>query len=93
MSIDCQSQKKDYDVLLKILLLGGTREKAALLLRYAKNDFKENTWLLGTDFMTKTEELDGVKVKLQVWGLLFVCYALNTASFGLRTTLCFCRRL
>ena len=51
-----QQDKKDYDVILKILLLGdGSTGKSAFLLRYADGIFVENAMpTVGVDFKIKT---------------------------------------
>jgi small GTP-binding protein len=55
--------------LLKILVIGESAVgKSCLLLRYTDNKFQE-TFLttIGVDFKTKFIEIEGVKVKLQIW--------------------------
>ena len=60
----------DYDFLLKTLLLGSTREKSRLILRYAEETYSEQyISTTGVDFRTKCENVDGRVVKLRIWGL------------------------
>jgi len=61
--------KKDYDHLFKLLLLGDTAVgKSSLLLRFTEDMFNPSFMsTIGIDFKVKTVNLDGKRVKLQVW--------------------------
>jgi small GTP-binding protein len=59
----------DCDFLFKVLIIGNSGVgKSCLLLRYTDNKFQE-TFLttIGVDFKTKYIEIEGLKVKLQIW--------------------------
>eukprot|EP01084_Bolivina_argentea_P306783 530180_1 len=58
-----------YDYLLKVLLIGDSGVgKSCVLLRFHYDTF-ETSFIstIGIDFQIKTIEVDGVRVKLQVW--------------------------
>ena len=60
---------KDYDYLLKFLLIGDAGVgKSCLLQRFADDAFSE-TYLstIGVDFRIKTMDIDGKLIKLQIW--------------------------
>jgi len=63
------NQKKDYDVLYKLLLIGDSGVgKSCLLLRFADDAFTDNfISTIGVDFKIKTIEVEGKRVKLQIW--------------------------
>ena len=59
----------DFDVQLKLLLIGdGSVGKTSLLSRYTEDTFSAQ-WIstIGIDFKTKTLELDGLRVRCQIW--------------------------
>lgn len=57
----------DYDLLLKILLLGVSGDgKSCLLLRFSDDDLKQTLRTVGIDFKIRTIEVDGLRVKLQL---------------------------
>ena len=60
-----------YDYTLKVLLLGDTNaEKNAFTKRYCYNIFNPSGRLtIGVDFHVKTIDLNGKKVKLQIWDI------------------------
>jgi len=60
---------KDYDVLLKLLLLGdGGVGKTSLMLRFSEDKFSSSLMsTAGVDYKTQHLEVDGKKVKLQIW--------------------------
>ena len=62
-------EKKPYDYLIKLLLLGDSSVgKSSLLLRYADNTFSDNfITTIGIDFKLKTLNVDGKLVRLQIW--------------------------
>jgi small GTP-binding protein len=57
------------DNIIKILLIGDSAVgKSCLLLRYTDNRFSGNFLMtIGVDFKTKFIQIDGRKVKLQIW--------------------------
>merc|ERR1711939_824918 len=63
------SEKKSYDMLIKLLLIGDSGVgKSCLLCRYADDVFNSNfIATIGIDFKVRTIELDGKKIKLQIW--------------------------
>ncbi|KAM6961300.1 ras-related protein Rab-15-like [Aplochiton taeniatus] len=60
---------KQYDVLLRLLLLGDSGVgKTCLLCRFTENEFlSSHISTIGVDFKMKTVEIDGVKVRVQIW--------------------------
>jgi small GTP-binding protein len=60
---------KDYDVLLKIVLIGDSGVgKTSLLQRFSDQFFNENhITTIGVDFKLRTIQLGDTRVKLQVW--------------------------
>uniref|UniRef100_A0A803TQ95 small monomeric GTPase n=1 Tax=Anolis carolinensis TaxID=28377 RepID=A0A803TQ95_ANOCA len=73
---------KTYDYLFKLLLIGDSGVgKTCLLFRFSEDAFN-TTFIstIGIDFKIRTIELDGKKIKLQIWStqyesLLFYYYA------------------
>jgi len=61
--------KKNYDSLVKLLVLGDSSVgKSSLLLRFCDSKFEPNHVLtIGVDCKSKMIDCDGEKVKLQVW--------------------------
>ena len=61
--------KKNYDHLLKLLLIGDSGVgKTCILLRYSDDNYSNvQTQTVGIDFRIKTVELRGKRVKLQIW--------------------------
>ena len=64
------SNNKNYDMVLKILLSGSRVEKNKLMLRYVNNEFREQIYNIGVEFMNKYEVLDKKRFLVQVWSLL-----------------------
>jgi len=60
---------KDYDFVIKLLMLGDSGVgKTCLLVRFADDVFHESFMAtIGIDLKSKVIELDGKKVKLQIW--------------------------
>ncbi|XP_028842840.1 ras-related protein Rab-15-like isoform X1 [Denticeps clupeoides] len=67
---------KEYDVLLRLLLLGDSGVgKTCLLSRFTDNDFHPShistigrrPFIPWVDFKMKTLQIDGVKVRVQIW--------------------------
>lgn len=61
--------KATYDVLYRLVLIGDSGVgKTAILLRYSDNMFNTSfITTIGIDFRIKTIEVNGKKVKLQIW--------------------------
>ena len=61
--------KPDYDATFKIILFGDKGEqKTQLVQRYLTNLFRSYSRMtIGVDFLVKSLEIDGYRVKLQVW--------------------------
>ena len=57
-----------YDATFKIVLLGDSASKTTLLYRYLTNIYDESVHMtIGVDYSVKALEIDGKKVKLQIW--------------------------
>lgn len=64
-------QEQDCDFLLKVLLVGFSEKKERLLLRYFEDSFSENeTSIISAHAKVKTEIVNGLRIKLQITGLL-----------------------
>lgn len=63
------AQKRDYDHLFKLVLIGDSGVgKSCLLLRFADNAFTESyISTIGVDFRFRTVKVDKNTVKLQIW--------------------------
>ena len=61
--------KTTYDILFRLVLIGDSGVgKTALLLRYSENTFNASfISTIGIDFKIKTIDIEGKRVKLQVW--------------------------
>lgn len=59
----------DYDYLFKILIIGDSAVgKSCLLLRFADDTYTDSyISTIGVDFKIKTVEVDGKRIKLQLW--------------------------
>uniref|UniRef100_A0A8C5NNF7 small monomeric GTPase n=1 Tax=Junco hyemalis TaxID=40217 RepID=A0A8C5NNF7_JUNHY len=58
-----------YDHLFKLLLIGDSGVgKTCLVIRFAEDNFS-STYIstIGIDFKIRTVDIDGKKIKLQVW--------------------------
>ena len=63
------NQDKDlYDYIFKIVLIGDTAVgKSNLLTQFTRNQFSlETSTTIGVEFMTKTVEIEGKKVKVGI---------------------------
>ncbi|EOD40734.1 Rab8, rab family GTPase [Emiliania huxleyi CCMP1516] len=60
---------KQYDVLIKLLLIGDSGVgKSSILVRFADDSFSQSfIATIGIDFKIRSVELDGKRVKLQIW--------------------------
>ncbi len=61
--------EKAYDYLFKLLIVGDSAVgKTSILIRFV-DDYYNSTFIstIGIDFKIKTVELDGKKIKLQIW--------------------------
>jgi small GTP-binding protein len=69
MSRQPPKQRKKRQQLFKIIIVGaGKVGKTSLTIRYAENRFRESYLpTLGVDFLTKTLDIRGRSVKLQLW--------------------------
>eukprot|EP01124_Arcella_intermedia_P024358 TRINITY_DN4079_c0_g1_i1.p1 TRINITY_DN4079_c0_g1~~TRINITY_DN4079_c0_g1_i1.p1 ORF type:complete len:184 (-),score=47.46 TRINITY_DN4079_c0_g1_i1:23-574(-) len=58
-----------YDRVLKVVMIGNAQTgKSNLLSRFTYNTFSSNYALtMGVDFASKTTEVDGKKIKMQIW--------------------------
>jgi Ras-related protein Rab-8A len=63
------SSGKDYDQLIKLLLIGDSGVgKSCLLLRFAENSFTPSfITTIGIDFKIKKVQISGKTIKLQIW--------------------------
>ena len=69
MRVRRPADDKDYDVLVKLLLLGdGGVGKTSLMLRFSEDKFSSSLLsTAGVDYKTQHLDIDGRKVKLQLW--------------------------
>ncbi|XP_069574762.1 ras-related protein Rab-15-like [Brachyistius frenatus] len=60
---------KQYDVLLRLLMLGDSGVgKTCMLRRFTESEFDpSHISTIGVDFKMKTLEIDGIKVRVQIW--------------------------
>ena len=63
------SDGKQYDFLIKLLLIGDSGVgKSAILIRFAEDSFSQSfITTIGIDFKIRTVLLDGKRIKLQIW--------------------------
>lgn len=64
-----KGDEKDYDVLIKLLLLGdGGVGKTSLMLRFSEDKFSSSLLATaGVDYKTQFIDVDGRRVKCQIW--------------------------
>nr|KJB73830.1 hypothetical protein B456_011G255400 [Gossypium raimondii] len=86
--------RADYDYLIKLLLIGDSGVgKSCLLLRFSDGSFTTSfITTIGIDFKIRTIELDGKRIKLQIWdtaayyrgamGILLVYDVTDESSFN-----------
>lgn len=62
-------KKEDSDITLKIVLVGDSGVgKSNIISKYTKNEFNfESKTTIGVEFATKTVNIDGRNVKVQIW--------------------------
>jgi Ras-related protein Rab-8A len=62
-------KKDDSDVIVKIVIIGDSGVgKTNILLRFCDNDFKISySGTIGVDFKIKVINIEGYKIKLQIW--------------------------
>ncbi|XP_068608411.1 ras-related protein Rab-15-like [Brachionichthys hirsutus] len=60
---------KEYDVLFRLLILGDSGVgKTCILRRFSESEFDGcHISTIGVDFKMKTIEVDGIKVRMQIW--------------------------
>lgn len=64
------SDKKDFDFMFKLILVGSASVgKSNILLKYTKDEFSENSQTtIGVEYATKTiTTANGTRVKFQIW--------------------------
>ena len=93
------SSNRNYDYLIKLLLIGDSGNsfyclflplgvgKSCLLLRFSEDQFTPSfITTIGIDFKIRTIDMDGKKIKLQIWDTagtiptLFICLFLRTGK-------------
>jgi len=64
-----QSSENNYDYLMKLLIVGDTSVgKTSILTRYVDDNFSQfPNVLIGLDFRTKLLDLEGFRIRLQIW--------------------------
>ena len=60
---------KEYDYLFKILLIGSYKSgKSNILHKFIGEDFTEEyKWTIGVEFGSKIIEVEGKRIKMQIW--------------------------
>jgi GTPase SAR1 family protein len=61
--------EEKYDYLVKLVIIGDTAVgKTNILLRYVNEEYKmSHVTTIGVDFKIKTINIDGIKIKMQIW--------------------------
>ena len=78
---------KAYDFLFKLLLIGDSGVgKTCVLFRFSEDAFN-STFIstIGIDFKIRTIDLDGKKIKLQIWDTGMLIYFIIISSLLIRT--------
>ena len=78
---------KAYDFLFKLLLIGDSGVgKTCVLFRFSEDAFN-STFIstIGIDFKIRTIDLDGKKIKLQIWDTGMLVYFIIISSLLIRT--------
>jgi len=75
MDLGSSASHGQYDHLIKLLLIGDSGVgKSCLLLRFSDDTFTTSfITTIGIDFKIRTIELDGKRIKLQIWDTAYVC--------------------
>jgi septin family protein len=89
-SASADSKSAGYDYLIKLLLIGDSGVgKSCLLLRFSDDQFTPSfITTIGIDFKIRTVELDGKRIKLQIWDT--AGQGEEALSCGLVFVLCLC---
>ncbi|KAK9478413.1 ras family-domain-containing protein [Lipomyces japonicus] len=63
------ASSRNYDILIKLLLIGDSGVgKSCLLLRFSEDSFTPSfITTIGIDFKIRTIDLDGKRIKMQIW--------------------------
>ena len=61
--------EEQFDYLMKVIIIGDSGVgKSNMLLRYSEGKFVENYMMtIGINYVYKVVEIDGAKIKLQIW--------------------------
>ena len=64
-----QKMKRDFDSMAKLAVIGDSSVgKTNLLLRYVNADYHQtHVATIGIDFKVKTVDINGYRIKLQIW--------------------------
>jgi small GTP-binding protein len=70
-----QNDKGSYDYLCKSIIVGDSAVgKTNIVLRFTEDTYKaSHTATIGVDFKIKTLNIDGTKIKLQIWDTAGQC--------------------
>ena len=70
-----EKQEKKYDYLCKSIIVGDSGVgKTNIVLRFTQDTYKNShTATIGVDFKIKTVNVDGTKIRLQVWDTAGQC--------------------
>lgn len=64
-----RKEEAKFDHLVKVVIIGDTAVgKTNILLRYVNEEYKmTHITTIGVDFKIKTLNIDGAKIKMQIW--------------------------